>query len=85
MAGMRNYTQAVCLVALVAMTTTVFSCHAAGRYVDNDLCTTVDNCSPPDRASGNIACKANCVNRGYDKDKSSCMEGSSSTCCCRKN
>ena len=121
MAGMRNYTQVVCMVALVAMATTVFSCHVVGRYVgmvffflsqslhpyldtqtyiflvgymyfyyalctDTDLlCTPVEYCSPPVRASGNIACKANCVNRGYAKDKSSCQEGSSGTCCCRKN
>ncbi|KAF7097726.1 hypothetical protein CFC21_099517 [Triticum aestivum] len=85
MARMQNYTRALCFVALVAMATTVFSDHAAARYIDTDLCTPVEYCSPPVRASGNIACKANCVNRGYDKDKSSCLEGSSGTCCCGKN
>ena len=117
---MQNYTRALCFVALVAMATTVFSDHAAARYIgmvffflswsfhsyfdtqtyiflvgymylyyavctDTDLCTPVEYCSPPVRASGNIACKANCVNRGYDKDKSSCLEGSSGTWCCGKN
>ncbi|KAF7103542.1 hypothetical protein CFC21_104527 [Triticum aestivum] len=86
MARMQNNTRALCFIALVVMATTVFSGYAAGRYIDTDLlCTPVEYCSPPVRASGNIACKANCVNRGYAKDKSSCQEGSSGTCCCGKN
>ncbi|KAI4984709.1 hypothetical protein ZWY2020_017339 [Hordeum vulgare] len=87
MAHMRKYTRALCFVALVAMTTTSF---LGNHFFDlcigtTDVCLDVENCSPPDRASGNTACKACCVAQGYDKDKSGCMPGSSSTCYCAKN
>ncbi|KAI4974324.1 hypothetical protein ZWY2020_047605 [Hordeum vulgare] len=86
MAHMRNYTRPLCFIALIAMAAAFFSGHAAGSYIDTfDDCTLVDYCSPPDRASGNIACKAYCAGRGYNKDHSSCVEGSSSSCCCSRN
>ena len=44
-----------------------------GLADDQCAVTSVDYCSPPDRAKGNIACKDDCVARGYDKDKSNCL------------
>ncbi|XBI13602.1 hypothetical protein VPH35_140324 [Triticum aestivum] len=85
---MRNYTWALCFVALVAIATTFVSGHATRSYIGTtDMCAAGadDHCSPPERATGNILCKACCAAQGYDKDKSSCCPGSSSSCCCVKD
>ncbi|XBI13577.1 hypothetical protein VPH35_140299 [Triticum aestivum] len=70
------------------MATTFVSSHATRSYIGTtNMCAAGadDHCSPPERATGNIMCKACCAAQGYDKDKSSCCQGSSSSCCCVKD
>ncbi|CAM0947030.1 unnamed protein product [Alopecurus aequalis] len=89
MARIMNNTRALCFLALVGVSITFLSCHAAGMDIARTsgwpkLCIAAEGCAPPIGPNGDIVCKAYCASRGYDKDKSECLPGNSSICCCKK-
>ncbi|EMS54144.1 hypothetical protein TRIUR3_31890 [Triticum urartu] len=90
MTSTRDNTRVLCLMALVAMSTTIISCHAAGTTglgitsTFTKLCVAAKGCAPPIQPSGNVLCKAYCVGQGYNKDKSYCSPDNGGMCCCEK-
>ncbi|PNT65850.1 hypothetical protein BRADI_3g03524v3 [Brachypodium distachyon] len=84
------------LVALLAMySTTLLSCHAAGRNsaaVPSDLvdwtkvCTVAKGCAPMPHPQPNHDdfCKAYCLTLGFDPQQSYCNSDFGGSCCCVK-
>uniref|UniRef100_M8BL99 Uncharacterized protein n=1 Tax=Aegilops tauschii TaxID=37682 RepID=M8BL99_AEGTA len=82
-----NTRRALCLVALLLMSTTLSSCHAAGTADGSQkLCVAQKACKPKWSIEpwGNYVCKVYCGVRSFDEDKSHCAPDGSGFCCCEK-
>ncbi|KAI4979801.1 hypothetical protein ZWY2020_016554 [Hordeum vulgare] len=85
MAATGSNTRALCLLALLLMSTTFLPCHASGtRGGWAKLCIAEKACAPPAGPNGDNVCKVDCGHQGYDKAKSYCAPDPSGICCCQK-
>ncbi|VAI55087.1 unnamed protein product [Triticum turgidum subsp. durum] len=75
----RDNTAVLCLMALLAMSTTIISCHAAGT---TKMCVRAKTCAPTPPPNYDGVCKLYCRTQGYDIDASYCTAEHGGTCCC---
>uniref|UniRef100_A0ACD5TF36 Uncharacterized protein n=1 Tax=Avena sativa TaxID=4498 RepID=A0ACD5TF36_AVESA len=88
MALIKNNARVVCLVALMVMSTSFFSCDAS-RSLDIGLenewdifCLRLPGCHDPKPSNLTLrACQLDCKDNDYDPAKSECKAGA---CCCHK-
>ncbi|KAI4998872.1 hypothetical protein ZWY2020_054214 [Hordeum vulgare] len=80
MSLMKNNLQAMCIVALLVMSTTFLPSHVEGRIIDTKeailtSCLLWKSCTID-------LCKQNCSTRGYAKSESSCVSYNKANYCC---
>ncbi|KAL6600523.1 hypothetical protein ACP70R_045323 [Stipagrostis hirtigluma subsp. patula] len=71
-----NASVLLAFVALVVMSSTLSSCHAAGGWT-KETCYTYPSFSV-------YPCEIYCINRGFSKDGAYCKENGEAFCCCRQ-
>ncbi|XBI06300.1 hypothetical protein VPH35_134335 [Triticum aestivum] len=83
MAHIKKSVQAMCLLALVVMSTTLLPSHVEGMIMDMKDTTVCTSCVVMKHCTIG-QCQKNCSARGYDEDRSTCVSFEGDNCCCFK-
>nr|BAK04287.1 predicted protein [Hordeum vulgare subsp. vulgare] len=81
MALIKNNGQAMCLLALVVMSTTSLPSLVEGRIMDTKGTMVDTSCFVMKHCTLDL-CHKQCLARGYDKGESDCISFTKNQCCC---